>query len=513
MWGKIKRYWTAIAIVTSILGPVGATLSAAFYAKAWFWPEKPLVEQFRDQIPKLFKREASDPFVRLAIKGLETVETQGKAGQDAIRDWKNNNRTKVRELLKKQALGEQGQVAADHFAQLAALSLLANDNDTAYWAFKKASELQPESAEIWAHRAIFEKSMSFLNDAEKSYREVLDIIDKKEKTEKAYWYICLASAGIADIYKIQSRFDEASKLLKDVIVAVKPNEMLAEVYGELGLTQWQLGELSDAKVNLIKSLDLNIKYGNFFHIIADLSTLGRIYTDLGRFDDANSHLNKAYDLYFTYVTSSAIQGASPAHETSADETVREVSWLIYVYRNFGDLYYSKNYYLSDDSLDKAEEFYQRSLEVSRQLEDIEGLMTGYIDLGFTALKKGDKTQAKSYFDKGFEKEGEISKRSPQEIYLPLGRLHEGRGAMALADHDLENAEREIKDAVRLFEKGKSVAWLAEGHMNLGIFYNTIHNQDLACKYWISARDMYSKIGMILARNKVDRAIKASCPAA
>ena len=108
--------------------------------------------------PKLLKREASDPFVKLAIKGLETVEAQGKAGREAVIEWRNGNRGPAKEILRRHAEGKKGEEAGEHFQQLAALYFLENDNASSAKAFKEATEHHPKSLDIWANKAAFEKS-------------------------------------------------------------------------------------------------------------------------------------------------------------------------------------------------------------------------------------------------------------------------------------------------------------------------------------------------------------------
>jgi tetratricopeptide (TPR) repeat protein len=509
IWKWINTHAAAIAVAANVLSVFGAVI----YVKQLFWHEAPIVEQMQERLPKLFRREPSDPVLKGAIKGLETVETQGQRGRDAVKEWRKGERALARELLENQAKSEQGKEAADHFHQLALLYLLEDSNKfsaPAKEALNNALKTDHENAEIWSNKATFEKSISELDNAENSYRTVLDITSTAKKSEKRDWLFCFANAGIADIYRNQSRFSEASILLQQTLNSVGSNEMLSEVYGELGLAKWQLGDLYAAKTNIVKSLDLNIKYGNLFHLIADLSTLGRIYTDLGRLDESRWHLDKAYDLYLTYVSSDVIHGTSPVNEANTTETMRQLSWLIYVYRNFGDLYYAKSVYLSDNSLDQAEDFYRRSLEIANQVNSSEGLMIAHIDLGYIALARGNEVEAEEHFKKGFENEDKISRNSNRKNYLPLGRLHGGLGAIALARSDLKMAEHEFVEAVDQFNNAKSVSWLAEGYANMGKYYEAIHNHDKACKYWSDARDIYSRIGMILARNRLDQTVKGSC---
>ena len=107
--------------------------------------------------------------------------------------------------------------------------------------------------------------------------------------------------------------------------------------------------------------------------------------------------------------------------------------------------------------------------------------------------------------------------------MPLGRLHAGLGLVALAkgkkaehefkgaDHEFKGAEKEFEEALSRFNSGKSVAWLAEGQFNLGRFYDATHRTELACKWWSDALKNYSKIGMVLAHNKVGQ-MMTSCPA-
>jgi len=300
----------------------------------------------------------------------------------------------------------------------------------------------------------------------------------------------VAISGLSDNFKEQGNFGDAIAILEKAIKSTK--KIPGHYYGELGLNYWLSDSFGAAIRNLDESWRINTESGNIISGILDLSTQGRIYTDVGELREAEWRLNTAYDLH-------KLLSGIYNNEHEFQEDYERI--LIYISRNLGDFYFATSVYQASNEIEKSERYYDESRKRADKLKDDEGLIVTYIDLGYVDLVKGKPDSAEDSFKKAEDEFKRVEGISFAEVEpnsepnLSISRILGGKGRLAQMRGDFSKAEQQFEAAMR---KAPNISGNAEQYLNLGNLYRATNKPILACSRWQKARELYEQIGMKLA---------------
>jgi len=208
--------------------------------------------------------------------------------------------------------------------------------------------------------------------------------------------------------------------------------------------------------------------------------------------------------------------AEPPQEDIAGYVLVWLNELGYIYYTIGEL-------------DKAEEMFNKMLEIAEKLGLQEGMARAYGNLGVIHKKRGDLDKAEEMFNKALEiaeklglQEGiAIQYGNLGVIYLTRGELdkaeemlnkaleiHEKFGLLEGIAHDycnlgaiyqersnLNKAEQMYNKSLQINEKLGRPEGMAINYGNLGLIYKVHGDAKKARELWEKARDLYKKVGI------------------
>jgi Flp pilus assembly protein TadD len=153
-----------------------------------------------------------------------------------------------------------------------------------------------------------------------------------------------------------------------------------------------------------------------------------------------------------------LEEAKQAYEHLLELAEKDESFQATAYGNLGIIYQIRG------ELDKAEEFYRKSLEIDKALGRQEGMASQYGNLGIIYKTRGELDKAEEFYRKSLD------------INKALG-LQEG---------------------------------MAIQYGNLGVIYQTRGELDKACAYWQKSQELYLNIGAKPQSNMVGGWIIENC---
>lgn len=205
----------------------------------------------------------------------------------------------------------------------------------------------------------------------------------------------------------KSKLKDLYELFNSIINGKHFNkEIVGEAYQLVGYLQFKYDEHKLLKV-AIENLKNSIKYlsDNFYLLSKSYDILGNIYRTLGKQgnDENTDNALKCYDL--------AIEASEKSNNKLS---------MSYGYKNKGIVYYK----IKKD-FNKAKENFDKSLELSKSIGELEGQSKILHDIGLVYMKlKNDYEKAKAYYEESLQLKRQINDKSGQaQVLLDLGMLH------------------------------------------------------------------------------------------
>jgi serine/threonine-protein kinase len=297
----------------------------------------------------------------------------------------------------------------------------------------------------------------------------------------------LSSADPTEIGKDVKVYDVLNKASQDIEVELKGQPLIeAAARRTLGVTYLNLGEFDKAKMHLDRALNLNKEiYGidndetaqNFhdlalyFHWISNYHTSDSLYGL--SFSIFKKVLKEPTNGLITCMNDYGILKTELGEYQAADKMLREAL-------DFSEKLNGKNsidaapmlnnlalnsHYLK--KLDEAEKYYLQSLEIRTRLqgEDRPEVSSTYNNLGFVALDKNDFKLAEKYFEKSYELKVNLEGNNHPNVGLALNNL----AAVKFREGEYNKAEEMLRKAIRLFSKSfkEDHVWVANSYYWLG----------------------------------------------
>ncbi|MFX0170670.1 MAG: tetratricopeptide repeat protein [Candidatus Hodarchaeota archaeon] len=230
--------------------------------------------------------------------------------------------------------------------------------------------------------------------------------------------------------------------------------------------QIKLGEMETALMLIEEVQQSSYTRKNVFFVVEALNTEAEILWRLGRFEEGLRAVKKGEEL----LTEIDIE----------EENIK---------RKKKDLLKSKGiiYWYKGD-LDQALKYHQQDLEISKELDDKQGISDSFNNLGLVHWSKGNFDQAIEYYQQSLEIGEELGvKERISAVLNNLGNVYQMKG-----DHDqaMEYYQRSLILRKKIGNKGD----IALSLINLGVSYRMRGDLIQAQEYYQQSQTMFEDIG-------------------
>lgn len=271
-------------------------------------------------------------------------------------------------LLKAQARAQK--LAAQYYRHIGSLAFL-RDTQKAIDAFRKASDLDPDNAEVW-------RQIGVLSIRKSHFAEAADALQRASDRARADGNLSLqarvaGNLGAIDYYQgrfadAERRFAEDHRISREL--ANKPG--IARSSGNLGLIYTKLGRPRDAEIMHLEALDVARATGNREEEARQIGNIGEVKVALGDLDAAHEHHSRAL----------AIDEELDNREGQARHA-----------GNLGEIE------IEQGRLETAEANIRRALAIDEDLKNRAGQMRHWRNLGKLCTKKSEHAEARRYYFK------------------------------------------------------------------------------------------------------------------
>jgi signal transduction histidine kinase len=305
-------------------------------------------------------------------------------------------------------------------------------------------------------------------------------------------------------------------LLKAIILAESFNPMdsvfLGGTYNDLGLNLQDLGKRGEARINLVRAIQLCAASGELeMEILADAkSNLAALSYSEGKYEEAITLFKEAYQIDLKtgniHRQSSSLNNLGRIYvdwgkyETGLDYYFRSVALLDTVNDRKTMAVRYNNIGMSYQLMNKHSEAI-RWIEKARVIDEAEGMVlrlgTRYFNLAtsFTALK--NYPIAKSYFEKADSFYSAIGQT------VALSKVNAGLGQLCYEQGDRDQALFYFQKSLRLANKARSLPEQSNSYRHLYRFYKNTGQYDLALHYF----ELYSQAEDSIFNLKVSKQIE------
>lgn len=260
---------------------------------------------------------------------------------------------------------------------------------------------------------------------------------------------CLLSIGSTHLYKRD--FEEATVALNNSInlyKQLKDKEGQAKALSNMGL-------IYHAKGDLDESIDIYTTSLNLFLEAANEKALAKIYQNIGIIYIDKADYQMALDYFLKSLKIKELQ-----KEKNSISIANSLSAVGAVYQ-----------YLED--LDRAEEYYKRSLDIQLKEENQGGIAIGYYNLGLVASNQNNFEEAMEYYIKALDYAKLIdNEKIISSCYNSLGEIYEEK--------------EQHEQALEYYKLGMEIRVEQGDKIGLTQSYNTIGKLYLRLEYWEQA---------------------------
>jgi len=314
----------------------------------------------------------------------------------------------------------------------------------------------------------------------------------------------IMSAGRLDADQKRFRIAELEQRIDDAGAPPKPQlaQHVLTWLNELAYIYRTIGELDNAKENILKSLEISEKLGLQKSTAASYGNLGLVYMTRGELNQAEEMFLKILKIYeklgdqegkaeaygnlgLIYRKRGDLDQADQMHK-KALEIDKKLGHLEGMAQDYGSL---GLIYMARGGLDQAEKMHKKALEINKKIGRAEGEAIGYGNLGVICQMRGDLDQAEGMYKKSLEITEKLGLQEQMaNQYANLGLIYRKRG-------DLDKAEQMHKKALDIDEKLGHREGIANDYGNLGRIYQKRGDIRKAREYWEKALELFRKIGM------------------
>jgi len=335
-----------------------------------------------------------------------------------------------------------------------------------------------ESSVVDSLSSVLEKSVEDTNRVKtlNLLAEELRKTDQVQANEYAEEALALSSElnykkGIAGsyfslgrVYRAQFNLTEARvNYLKSVQVYKELGDFkaVADITNKIGITYGIQGEYEKALDFFNRSMEANKKLGEKQKIADCLNNIGNVYKYLGNYPESFKTYNKALVIY---------------------EELHDTASIAMCYNHFGILHdYQGDY-------KQALDYYFESLRMREIVGDIEEIAASYSNIGIVYNYLGEYEQALEYQLKNLKLNNETGQKRGEGIaYTNIGNIYEKLGK---SDQALENF---VKGMETLKEIG-DMQGVTDAYFNIGEVWQKKGNYEVALLYQNKSLEIAEEIG-------------------
>lgn len=159
-----------------------------------------------------------------------------------------------------------------------------------------------------------------------------------------------------------------------------------------------------------------------------------------------------------------------------------VKQLASAYNNFGFYFFQKN------EIDKAIFNFEKSIALSKKIENIEVIPTALNNIGYIFKRQGDILKALEYYHESLRLNKLLKEQ--EEIALLLNNI----GGLYYTLKEFDKALQYYRDALIIEKKDGTKKGVARLYSNIGSVYQKQHKRKLALEYYQQSIKNYNKIG-------------------
>lgn len=280
------------------------------------------------------------------------------------------------------------------------------------------------------------------------------------------------------------------------------DQKTADLLHNIGKQQYNNNDLSKAKENLEKALDLKQKIGDKSGEADVLKDIAAINFDEGNFDKAIKNFDNAADLKIQtgdklgaayayndmalisadlFRLDNALENFQLALELMKEEENKPaISNLL---NNIGNIYFDKGDY------EKALNFFNQSLELDQNLGNKKNVASSLINIGVVQQSKGDLSGAEKTYEKAVDLNENLGNKKGVSIALNgLGNVNYDWNKFNKA-LDFYMKSLKIKEDI---DYGRGLALTLH---NIGNVHKALKNNDDAIKYYLQSVEIAKKLSL------------------
>ncbi len=217
------------------------------------------------------------------------------------------------------------------------------------------------------------------------------LVEKYPKDPRSYLSLGIINSLSGHISEAFENLKKAGKYIEKIEDDEENQRFLLKLYSYLGSVSIQLGNMEEAQMYLLKSLELAEKLGDKKSKVDALVNIGLIY---GR----NQDYKNAEEIY------------KKAIELTNSEDERDV-----IYNNLAHIYMKKK------EPDKAIEYFKKSVEIAERIGNKRRAGELMLNLGMAYAMIGNLENAKKYLDEGLE----LAKQTGNKFWEAMGYRYVG----------------------------------------------------------------------------------------
>jgi two-component system sensor histidine kinase UhpB len=287
---------------------------------------------------------------------------------------------------------------------------------------------------------------------------IVSLEDMPEDTHKMYRLL-----DIGLIYLNQSENKKANQYYSEALTLserLHHTQGKANAYGNLGLTELNIGHYENALRLLNISLEMNLDQNNRKSIANNYSNIGMVYDEQGHFDKAI----ESYTTALKYRDETDLRGISAA------------------YNNLGIIYFKKGEYAV------ALQYYLRSLEIDEELGDKLDLAFSNNNVGMVYAYQKDFAKAISFYKKANSLCTEVGhKECMAGTNTNIAKLLKQQG-------HLPEALEYYFGSLKIFEEIGHAGQIGATAGNIGTLYHDLGEYELAHQYYTTALNQAKSVG-------------------
>lgn len=245
--------------------------------------------------------------------------------------------------------------------------------------------------------------------------------------------------------------------------------------------------LGDYKTALVKYFEIISNSKPYHDNSGNYNDIGNLLVDMGRYEEAETYLLKSLEL------------------RSEPNTLPLAKAQIM--HNLG------NFYLTTDQFDKSQQFFQKSLEILKELDHQYGIALSYISLGKLNTKLGHHDLSNAYLHQAMDMAAEQNNREMKiKIALSLSEEYLARKVYNVAIEYAETAVRIAQnDELPLFE-ASAHSLLSQIHEQTGDFEKALEHYKQFHTLEINKRDIENQNAfeaLDLSKSKLEEELQNS----